>query len=175
VERIEGDDPMNVSKKAYKAKKRVSHIRIIQVLVVFGLYTFLCTVLSLYAFDVIRRHLYLCSSMGFILGSLFAMVIHELIWNASRPVVRICEHFFILEYDHRVVEWDRIEKVELKEKSLNLHVPKERGITYVVSFSNIENAEELIEDTRTMCKTKGIVFEAVSENTEDIESLQGEH
>jgi hypothetical protein len=171
TQRIEGDDPMNVSKKAYKGKKRASRIRIIQVLVVFGLYVFV----SQYTHGMTRRLPDFLSGLDFIFGGLFGIVISELIWKAYRPVARMCEHFFIMEHDHRVVEWDRIEKVGLKKKSLNLYVPKERGITYVVSFSNVENAEELIEDTRTMCKTKGIVFEAVSENTGDIESLQGEH
>ncbi|MBU7001592.1 MAG: hypothetical protein HXS51_12555 [Theionarchaea archaeon] len=166
---------MNVSKKAYKAKKRASYIRIIEAIMVFSLYIFLGILLLFYDFDVIRRHIYLCSSMGFIFGCLFVIVIYELIWNAYKPVARMCEHFFILEYGHRIVEWDEIEKVELKEKCLNLHVPKERAKIYVVSFSNIENAEEFIEDTRTMCKTKGIAFEVVSKNTEDTESLQGEH
>ena len=162
---------MNVSRKAYTAKKKVSHIRIIEGIVVFSLYIFLGILLLLYDFDVIRRHIYLYSSIGFIFGCLFVLVIYELIWNAYKPVARMCEHFFILEYGHRIVEWDEIEKVELKEKCLNLHVPKERAKIYVVSLSNIENAEEFIEDTRTMCKTKGIAFEEVSKNTPGPQSI----
>ncbi|MBU7038293.1 MAG: hypothetical protein HXS52_10190 [Theionarchaea archaeon] len=166
---------MNVSKKAYKAKKRVSYIRIIEAMVILSFYTFLGFLLLFYDFDMIRRHFYLYSSMGFIFGCLFIIVIHELIWNATRPAARICEHFFILEYGYRIVEWDEIEKIKLKEKGLNLYVSKKSGRTHAVSFSDIENTEELIEVIRTMCKTKGIAFETVSENTEDIESLQGEY
>ncbi|MBU7039060.1 MAG: hypothetical protein HXS52_14120 [Theionarchaea archaeon] len=160
-----------MSKKAYKAKKRALYIRIIQVIVVFGLYV----LVSQYTHGMTGRLPDFFSGLDFIFGGLFCIAISELIWKAFRPVARMCEHFFVTEYDHQVIEWDKIEKVELKEKCLNLHAPEERAKTYVVSFSNIENAEELIEDTRTMCKTKGIAFEAVSKNTEDIESLQGEH
>ncbi|MGC1123354.1 MAG: hypothetical protein WBA22_19890 [Candidatus Methanofastidiosia archaeon] len=161
--------PMNLLKKAYEAKKRVLYLMAIEVVVIISLFSFVFSGL-----EVLRGHPYLCFEMGYFLGCLFAIFSHELIWKAFRPAARMCEHFFILDHDHRVVEWDKIESVKSKEKSLNLHVPEERGRTYFISLSNIENAEELIEDARNMCRAKGITFEIISEDTEKADFPQAD-
>jgi hypothetical protein len=73
--------------------------------------------------------------------------------------MRICDHFYIDNYDDDIMNWSQIKNVAVEGNYLTLYMPKAKvWKTHRVSLSSVPDKEEFLNEIKRICEIRGIPF-----------------
>ncbi len=141
--------------KAYFRDRKVKIFRIVLLIAVIGILFF-----QLHILEMLGKEPRIYAGLNFMFGVLFISIFNSFDKSLFRPVIRICDHFLIRNYDQEVVSWNQITSVKLKGDMLVFKVPEAKfWKKFYISTSFIPDKKTLVDDIKKTCESKGIPFE----------------
>lgn len=142
------------SEKEYPGDKRGRILWLVLMAIVLGV-----TLFQLDILEAMGKQPRLNPGLNFVLGGLFTLQLYYFIESLFRPKRRICDHFYMDNYDQHIMSWNQIKNVTVEDNDLTLYIPKARmWKTYHISLSSVPNRGEFMDEVRRICEVRGIPF-----------------
>ena len=142
------------SEKEYPGDKRGRIYWLALMAIIFGV-----TLLQRDILEAMGKQPYPAPGLNFMLGGLFAWPLFYFIESLFRPKKRICDHFYMDNYDQHIMSWNQVKSVTVKGNWITLYLP-EAGLrkTHNISLSSVPDREEFMKEIKRICKVRGIPF-----------------
>ncbi len=142
------------SEKEYPGDKKARIFWFALMVGIFGVTLFQIDIL-----EAMGREPYFNPAHNFLLGGSFTLALYSFLNSLFRAKRRICDHFYMDNYDQNIMRWDQIKNVAVEGNYLILYLPEAKvWKTHRISLSSVPDKEEFVKEIRRICEIRGIPF-----------------